>query len=132
MLFASLWLLLKPRAKHLQKKGIHLQPTGGDNKDKIIKSIEELEASGDTPGESAIMAAYQLARSTFNKNGSNRVILATDGDFNVGVSNDDELVKLIEKEREHDIFLTVLGFGEGNFQALFDAMEADQRSRGVL
>ncbi len=64
--------------------GIWLQPTGGAEKEKIIKSIEELSASGDTPGEAAIMTAYALARSTYKENSSNRVILATDGDFNVG------------------------------------------------
>ncbi len=96
--------------------GIHLAPTGGDNKEKIIKSIEELEASGDTPGESAIMAAYQLARSTYNKNGSNRVILATDGDFNVGQTSEKALDELITKERQSGIFLTCLGVGMGNFK----------------
>jgi Ca-activated chloride channel family protein len=96
--------------------GIHLQPTGGIEKEKIIKSIEELDASGDTPGESAIMAAYQLARSTYNKNGSNRVILATDGDFNVGQSSEKALDELITRERQSGVFLTCLGVGMGNFK----------------
>ena len=96
--------------------GIWLQPTSGAEKDKILKSIEELSASGDTPGESAIMAAYQLARSTYNKNGSNRVILATDGDFNVGQTSEKALDELITKERQSGIFLTCLGVGMGNFK----------------
>ncbi|MBK7434026.1 MAG: VWA domain-containing protein [Chitinophagaceae bacterium] len=66
--------------------GIWLKPTSGAEKQKIIQSIEELTAGGDTPGEAAILAAYQLAKSTFIKDGNNRVILATDGDFNVGIS----------------------------------------------
>jgi len=96
--------------------GIWLQPTGGNEKEKIIKSIEELDARGDTPGESAIMAAYQLARSTYNKNGSNRVILATDGDFNVGQTSEKALDELITKERQSGVFLTCLGVGMGNFK----------------
>lgn len=96
--------------------GIWLQPTGGAEKEKIIKSIEELNASGDTPGESAIMTAYALARSTFNKNGTNRVILATDGDFNVGQTSEKALEELITKERQTGIYLTCLGVGMGNFK----------------
>ena len=96
--------------------GIWLQPTGGAEKEKIIKSIEELSASGDTPGEAAIMTAYQLARSTYNKNGSNRVILATDGDFNVGLTSEKALDELITKERQSGVFLTCLGVGMGNFK----------------
>jgi Ca-activated chloride channel homolog len=96
--------------------GIHLQPTSGAEKETIIKSIEELDASGDTPGEAAIMTAYQLARSTYNKNGSNRVILATDGDFNVGQSSEKALDELITKERQSGVFLTCLGVGMGNFK----------------
>jgi Ca-activated chloride channel homolog len=96
--------------------GIHLQPTSGAERETIIKSIEELDASGDTPGEAAIMTAYQLARSTYNKNGSNRVILATDGDFNVGQSSEKALDELITKERQSGVFLTCLGVGMGNFK----------------
>ncbi|WP_462252069.1 vWA domain-containing protein [Ferruginibacter sp.] len=96
--------------------GIWLQPTGGDEKEKIIKSIEELEARGDTPGEAAIMTAYQLARSTYNKKGSNRVILATDGDFNVGLTSEKAMDELITKERQSGVFLTCLGVGMGNFK----------------
>ena len=96
--------------------GIWLQPTGGAEKEKIIKSIEELSASGDTPGEAAIMTAYALARSTYNERGSNRVILATDGDFNVGLSSEKALEDLITKERQGGIYLTCLGVGMGNFK----------------
>jgi len=96
--------------------GIWLQPTSGAEKEKIIKSIEELSASGDTPGEAAIMTAYQLARSTYNKNGSNRVILATDGDFNVGLTSEKAMDELITRERQSGVFLTCLGVGMGNFK----------------
>ena len=96
--------------------GIHLQPTGGAEKELIIKSIEELEASGDTPGEAAIMTAYKLAENTFIKGGSNRVILATDGDFNVGLSSEKALDELITRERQSGVFLTCLGVGMGNFK----------------
>ena len=96
--------------------GIWLQPTGGAEKEKIIKSIEELSASGDTPGEAAIMTAYSLARSTFKEGSSNRVILATDGDFNVGLTSEKALEDLITKERQGGIYLTCLGVGMGNFK----------------
>lgn len=96
--------------------GIWLQPTGGAEKEKIIKSIEELTASGDTPGEAAIMTAYALARSTYKPVGSNRVILATDGDFNVGLTSEKAMEDLITKERQGGIYLTCLGVGMGNFK----------------
>lgn len=96
--------------------GIWLQPTGGAEKEKIIRSIEELSASGDTPGEAAIMTAYALARSTYKERGSNRVILATDGDFNVGLTSEKAMEDLITKERQGGIYLTCLGVGMGNFK----------------
>lgn len=96
--------------------GIWLQPTSGAEKEKIIKSIEELSASGDTPGEAAILTAYKLAERTYIKNGSNRVVLATDGDFNVGLSSEKALDELITKERQSGVFLTCLGVGMGNFK----------------
>lgn len=96
--------------------GIWLQPTSGSDKEKIIKSIEELTAMGDTPGQSAIMAAYTLANSTFIQGGINRVILATDGDFNVGAASEKELDELITKERQSGVYLTCLGVGMGNFK----------------
>ncbi len=95
---------------------IWMQPTGGNEKEKILKAIEELEAGGDTPGESAIMTAYKLAEKTFIKGGNNRVILATDGDFNVGLSSEKALEDLIVKERQTGVYLTCLGVGMGNFK----------------
>lgn len=96
--------------------GVWLTPTGGAEKDKISKSIEELNAWGDTPGEAAIRIAYQLARQTFMKNGNNRIILATDGDFNVGQTSEKELENLITKEKESGVYLTCLGVGMGNYK----------------
>lgn len=96
--------------------GIWLQPTSGCEKQKIIKAIEELTASGDTPGEAAIRSAYKLAESTFIKEGNNRIILATDGDFNVGQKTEKELEELISKERQSGVYLTCLGVGMGNYK----------------
>lgn len=96
--------------------GVWLTPTGGDQKEKINKAIEEMYASGDTPGETAIRTAYQLARSTFIKNGNNRIILATDGDFNVGYTTEKELEKLIIQQRQSGVYLTCLGVGMGNYK----------------
>ena len=95
---------------------VWLQPTSGAEKQKIIKSIEELTAGGDTPGESAIRLAYRVAKSTFIKNGNNRVILATDGDFNVGEVTEKALEDLITQERKTGVYLTCLGVGMGNFK----------------
>ena len=95
---------------------VWLQPTSGAEKEKIIQSIEELTASGDTPGESAIQLAYRIAESTFIKNGNNRVILATDGDFNVGEVSEKALEDLITRERKTGVYLTCLGVGMGNFK----------------
>jgi Ca-activated chloride channel family protein len=95
---------------------IWLPPTGGADKETILKSIEELQAGGDTPGESAIMTAYTLAESSFIKNGNNRVILATDGDFNVGKISEKALEDLITKERQTGVYLTCLGVGMGNYK----------------
>lgn len=96
--------------------GVVLPPTNGKQKDKILDAIEQLEAGGSTAGGEGIKLAYELASRTFISSGNNRVILATDGDFNVGVSSDAELVRLIEKYRDRNIFLTVLGFGTGNLK----------------
>lgn len=95
---------------------VWLQPTSGAEKQKIIQSIEELTASGDTPGESAIQLAYTVAKNTFIKNGNNRVILATDGDFNVGEASEKALEDLITRERKTGVYLTCLGVGMGNFK----------------
>ena len=96
--------------------GVWLQPTSGAEKEKIIESIESLTAAGDTPGESAIRFAYRLAQSTFIKGGNNRVILATDGDFNVGENSEKALDELITKQKQTGIYLTCLGVGMGNFK----------------
>ena len=96
--------------------GVVLPPTAGNDKARILAAIDQLRAGGSTAGASGIRLAYQVARERFRKDGNNRVILATDGDFNVGVSSDGELVGLIEQERKSGVFLTVLGFGMGNYQ----------------
>ncbi len=95
---------------------VWMQPTSGADQQKIITSIEELTAQGDTPGESAIRLAYTIAKRSFIKNGNNRVILATDGDFNVGETSEEALENLITKERQSGVYLTCLGVGMGNFK----------------
>jgi Ca-activated chloride channel family protein len=96
--------------------GVWLTPTCGSEKKKILESIAQLEAGGSTPGESGIRAAYRLAKSTFIKGGTNRVILATDGDFNVGEQSEAELNQLINGYRTSEIYLTCLGVGMGNYK----------------
>lgn len=96
--------------------GVVLPPTNGDQKEKIINALQKLEAGGSTAGGQGIKLAYKLAEKNFKKNGNNRVILATDGDFNVGASSDTAMEKLIEKKRASGVFLSVLGFGMGNYK----------------
>ena len=96
--------------------GTVLEPTSGLHKATILDTLSRLEAGGSTAGSAGIRRAYDLARESFIEAGNNRVILATDGDFNVGVSSEGELVELIEQEREAGVYLTVLGFGTGNLQ----------------
>lgn len=96
--------------------GLVLPSTAGSDKSTITDAIDNLEAGGSTAGAAGIELAYATARKNFIRGGNNRVILATDGDFNVGPSSDDELVTIIEKERKNNIFLTVLGFGTGNYK----------------
>jgi Ca-activated chloride channel family protein len=96
--------------------GLVLPPTSGNDKGKIISAIDRLEAGGSTAGGEGIKLAYKVAKAQFRQNGNNRVILCTDGDFNVGVSSDDEMERLIEEERKSGVFLTVLGFGMGNYK----------------
>jgi Ca-activated chloride channel family protein len=96
--------------------GVWLTPTGGDQKAKIIKAIEELEPGGATPGASGIGQAYQLAKSKFIPNGNNRVILATDGDFNVGQTSEADLENMIAQNKQSGIYLTCLGVGMGNYK----------------
>ena len=93
-----------------------LDSTPGDEKQKILEALENLSAGGSTAGGEGIKLAYKTARENFVKEGNNRVILATDGDFNVGVSGTSEMERLVEKERESGIFMSVLGFGTGNIK----------------
>ena len=95
---------------------IMLQPTGGSKKQKIIDAIEGLVAGGSTPGEAGIKEAYMLAKKAFIVGGNNRVILATDGDFNVGETKEKELEELVNRERKSGIYLTCLGVGKGNYK----------------
>ena len=96
--------------------GLVLDSTAGSDRGAITEALNRLSAGGSTAGGAGIKLAYDTAREHFIKGGNNRVILATDGDFNVGESSDGGLVRLIEKERESGVFLTVLGFGSGNYQ----------------
>ena len=96
--------------------GLALKATKGDRKDIIQRALAELQAGGSTNGAAGIQLAYQLASDNFIKDGINRVILATDGDFNVGVTSQSELIRLIEEKRERGIFLSVLGVGDNNLK----------------
>ena len=95
--------------------GVVLQPTPGSDLATITAAIDKLGAGGSTAGAAGIETAYALARANFVNDGVNRVVLATDGDFNVGTSDDAGLTRLIEEERKSGVFLSVLGFGEGNY-----------------
>ena len=103
--------------------GLVLPCTPGTEKTRILDAIDRLEAGGSTAGGAGIQLAYTVARQNFVRDGNNRVILATDGDFNVGASSEGELDRLIERERRDGISLTVLGFGTGNY--------ADQRMESL-
>ncbi len=94
--------------------GTVLKPTKGSDKAKILAAIDNLQPGGSTAGEAGIREAYRLAEASFVKGGVNRVMLATDGDFNVGQTDDEDLKRLIEEERKSGVFLSVLGFGRGN------------------
>ena len=96
--------------------GVVFEPKSGSDKTKIINALNNLEAGGSTAGGQGIELAYQLAEKHFKKNGNNRVILATDGDFNIGLSSDYDMENLIVKKRESGVFLSVLGFGIGNYK----------------
>jgi Ca-activated chloride channel family protein len=93
-----------------------LPSTNGNEKARIAEAIDRLEAGGSTAGGAGIMLAYKVARENFMLEGNNRVVLATDGDFNVGASSDGEMERLIEEKRKEGTYLTVLGFGTGNLQ----------------
>ena len=97
--------------------GIELDPVHGDQKEEIIKVINGLRSGGSTNGEGGIRIAYDLAKKNFIKDGTNRIIIATDGDFNVGISDRSQLIKLVKDRADKDnIYLTALGFGEGNIK----------------
>lgn len=95
--------------------GVVLPPTAGNRTEQILEAFDRLEAGGSTAGGEGIELAYKLAEETFMEQGNNRIILATDGDFNVGPSSTSETTRLIEEKRDKGIFLTVLGFGMGNY-----------------
>jgi len=96
--------------------GVVLEPTSGADRGALLAAVGGLEAGGSTNGAQGIERAYELAERSFIEGGANRVMLCTDGDFNVGVTSEGELVRLIEREREKGVFLTVLGFGMGNLK----------------
>lgn len=96
--------------------GLVLEPTSGANKKEIIEALDRLEAGGSTAGGAGIKLAYEVAKQHFKKGGNNRVILATDGDFNIGESSNAAMERLIEEKRKEGVFLTVLGFGMGNYK----------------
>jgi Ca-activated chloride channel family protein len=96
--------------------GILLPPTSGSDKQAIMNAIDSIQPGGSTPGESGVKMAYRLAKQHYIKGGNNRIILATDGDFNVGLRSDSELEELIMAEKENGIYLTCLGVGMGNYK----------------
>nr|WP_228520827.1 VWA domain-containing protein [Flavobacterium sp. HJJ] len=96
--------------------GMVLPPTAGDQKQTIIDALEKLNAGGSTAGGAGIELAYKLAEENFIKGGNNRVILATDGDFNVGATSNTDMQTLIEQKRKSGVFLTCLGYGMGNYK----------------
>ena len=96
--------------------GLVLPSTNGNEKATIRQAIDNLEAGGSTAGGEGILLAYKTAHQGFIKGGNNRIVLATDGDFNVGPSSDDDLVNIVEKERTGGVFLSVLGYGMGNYK----------------
>jgi Ca-activated chloride channel family protein len=106
--------------------GLVLPATSGDKKEEILAAIERLEAGGSTAGGAGIELAYKIALENFIKGGNNRVILATDGDFNVGVHSNSDLTSLIEEKRKDGVFLTTLGFGTGNYKDATMELLADK------
>jgi len=96
--------------------GLVLEPTRGDNKQKIMEALDKLQSGGSTAGGAGLRLAYETAKKNFVVGGNNRVILATDGDFNIGESSNASMERLIEEKRKEGVFLTVLGFGMGNYK----------------
>ncbi|MEE2755442.1 MAG: VWA domain-containing protein [Myxococcota bacterium] len=101
---------------YASREGVVLPPTSGAHKKQIISALDGLQSGGSTAGGAGIQLAYKLAQDNFVEGGTNRVILATDGDFNVGMSSTGELTRLIETKRRSNVFLSVLGFGRGNYK----------------
>lgn len=95
--------------------GVTLEPTSGDEYETISQAIETLKSYGGTNGEAGIEVAYELARKTFIHKGNNRILMFTDGDFNVGKTSNSEMVSIVEKERKSGVFLSIVGFGRGNY-----------------
>ena len=106
-------------------ESIALEPTSGSERVKILSAIAGLSAEGSTAGEAGIRTAYALARRTLVKGGVNRVILATDGDFNVGVSDTEQLKSIIAEQRKSGVHLSTLGFGTGNYNEALMEQIAD-------
>ena len=98
--------------------GVVLQPTPAKERQKITAAIRQLQAGGGTAGGAGIQLAYQLAESNYDADAVNRVVLATDGDFNIGIADPDELTGFVERKRESGVYLSVLGFGHGNYHDL--------------
>ncbi len=96
--------------------GVVLESTPGNNKEAIMQALDNLQAGGSTAGGAGLMLAYKIAEKNFIKGGNNRIILATDGDFNVGVSDNASMEKLVEEKRGLGVYMTVLGFGMGNIK----------------
>lgn len=96
--------------------GAVLEPTTGDKKLQILRALDHLKAGGSTNGSGGIELAYKLAKENFIKGGVNRVILTTDGDFNVGTTDRESLIKLVEKNAKENVYISILGFGMGNYK----------------
>jgi len=122
LLKSAFWMLVNQLADtdtvsivtYAGSAGTVLEPTKGSDKRKILEALDRLDAGGRTAGEEGIREAYRLAEQNFVKGGVNRIMLATDGDFNVGPSSDEELKKLVEDKRRSGVMLSVFGFGRGN------------------
>ncbi|MDQ3754687.1 MAG: VWA domain-containing protein, partial [Acidobacteriota bacterium] len=106
--------------------GVVLPATAGDRRGELLAAIDNLSAGGSTNGGEGIQLAYKIARENFRQGGINRVVLATDGDFNVGITSEGDLVRLIKDERQSGVFLSVLGFGTGNLKDSTMEQLADQ------
>jgi Ca-activated chloride channel family protein len=98
------------------RESVVLEGCKGSKGDKIMSAINGLNASGSTNGEAGLTKAYQIAEANFIEGGNNRIIMASDGDLNVGISSQSELTAYIEEKRDQGVYLSVLGFGTGNYK----------------